>query len=121
METSFPLQEKIISMSGKPFAIRAAAYLIDTVVFYILTFAVMYVESTAVGVVLYLFGREFPVVEGSSEPLNFIGGMLLMFFYFVIFEWLHAGEADPEAAGRRGAGYTLWAGRGFGPWADPLS
>lgn len=101
MDTSLPLQQYSVQVKGKTFGIRAGAYIIDSVVYVILNYAIQFVEFFLVGIVLYLSGREFSIDEQSSQGLSFMAGLALFFLYFVIFESLYGATPGKLILGMR--------------------
>ncbi len=86
-----PLQQLPIPVTGKRFRIRAAAYIIDSVAYFVGVLAINF----AVGVVLIVAltlsrGRQVVVVpQSSTQYLGLVVGVLQFAFYFFLFDWLY--------------------------------
>ena len=90
METSLLLREFTASVEGKKFGIRAAAYIIDSLVYSIVSFGIQLTEGIVAGIAFYvLTGRELLIKEQDFQILSFIGGLVIFLIYFVMFEWLY--------------------------------
>lgn len=94
-------QSAPVTLAGKGFGVRAGAYLIDLLVYYLVFYAIVFVDAFFVGIALALIGREFAVEEGSTRWLEFLVGLALGFVYFVIFEWLYGATPGKRILGLR--------------------
>jgi len=74
---------------GKGFWIRAGAYLIDSVAFYLLYLLTTVVISFVVGLVLALSGLDLPLYEGTVCGMEYVVLGVLSVLYFAVFEWLY--------------------------------
>jgi uncharacterized RDD family membrane protein YckC/sugar lactone lactonase YvrE len=77
-----------LETQGKRFGVRAGAYIIDAVAYFVLSNITAVVAAFFLTVALTLAGREF-YFEESNGCLNLFAGLILFAFYFAIFEWLY--------------------------------
>jgi uncharacterized RDD family membrane protein YckC/sugar lactone lactonase YvrE len=80
--------DEFLDTRGKRFGVRAGAYVIDAVAFYVLTSIATFVVVVCLSVVLSLAGREL-YFEESSQCLDLLAGLVLSALYFASFEWLY--------------------------------
>jgi uncharacterized RDD family membrane protein YckC len=88
-DSLLPQQEPQVPTEGKRFGIRAGAYIIDTFVFFVVSFAVQFVISLIVGFWLIWSGQDFYVLEGPTQCLDYLISLVLFVLYFALFEWLY--------------------------------
>jgi uncharacterized RDD family membrane protein YckC/RNA polymerase subunit RPABC4/transcription elongation factor Spt4 len=90
ISTSQPLP---IQVEGKKFGIRAGAYVIDSIVIFILGTAVSSIVGLLIGVILLIAvamtGKEFTFDDQANQWLNIIVSIVLFTIYFTTFEWLY--------------------------------
>jgi uncharacterized RDD family membrane protein YckC len=89
-----------LETQGKRFGIRAGAYVIDAIAFFVLTGIATFAVALSVTVVLSLAGREF-YFEESSRCLDLLAGLVLSALYFASFEWLYGASLGKLLLGMR--------------------
>ncbi len=92
---------KALNTEGKKFGIRAAAYIIDSVVYVVASFAIQFLVGIMLGIAFLLSGREFYIDEQSTQCLNLIVGLVRFALYFTIFEWLYGATLGKLVLGMR--------------------
>lgn len=91
----------MLNTGGKTFGIRAGAYIIDSVVYFVATFGVTISVSIALGIALALSGRQFYLDDQSTQCLSLAAGLVQFALYFVIFEWLYGATLGKLVLGMR--------------------
>jgi uncharacterized RDD family membrane protein YckC len=74
---------------GKRFWIRAGAFVIDAVAFYVLHTLTTFVTVTVLLVLLELAGQELRLYRGSACCIDYLVPGALFAIYFAVFEWLY--------------------------------
>lgn len=101
METTLPVEQYPVQAKGKRFGIRAVAYIIDSVIYLAVNYAVLFVVGLMIGIALALSGRQFTVDEQSTKWLNYAVSFVLAMLYFAVFEWLYGATPGKLILGMR--------------------
>lgn len=78
-----------LHVEGKGFGVRAIAYIIDSVVFIVVSYSTQIFIGIVLSIALALSGRRFYVDEQSNPFLNLFVNLVLSTLYFTIFERLY--------------------------------
>jgi uncharacterized RDD family membrane protein YckC len=87
-------------VEGKKFAIRAAAYIIDTIVAFVANWLVALITGAFFGLFLVLV-RAAPFPEAVPFGLSLLFGLIQWLIYFVLFEWLFGASPGKAILGMR--------------------
>jgi len=90
-EISLPIEPQESQVVGKTFGIRAGAYIIDTIAYYILYLGISFTIGILLGIFYGMRGQEFPELldNPSTRCIDFFIGLFNYVFFFAIFEWLY--------------------------------
>ncbi len=102
-DISIPQRQLPVQVVGKTFGPRAWAYVIDSVVYLIVTVVVSYGVGAVIGIVLSVMGREVQVVDDelSLKCISQIISLFQFALYFAIFENLYGATLGKLVLGMR--------------------
>ncbi len=90
-----------VQVMGKTFGIRAGAYIIDSVIYVVANFAILFLVGMVLGIAFALSGREISVDGQAAQCLGLIVGLVRFPLYFTIFEWLYGATVGKLVLGIR--------------------
>jgi uncharacterized RDD family membrane protein YckC len=80
----------VLQATGKSFGIRAGAYIIDSIVVFIINLAMGLVAGLLIGIIYAVITGRVPVFsEQGNQILNIFISFVLTTIYFTLFEWLY--------------------------------
>ncbi|HET9913198.1 MAG TPA: RDD family protein [Anaerolineales bacterium] len=83
------LPEATRQAAGKGFGVRAAAYVIDVIVIWVVTIVISLFIGIIIGIVFSILGQELVFAEQGTRGIDFLIGFVTSTLYFIIFEWLY--------------------------------
>jgi uncharacterized RDD family membrane protein YckC len=95
-------QPSFLQATGKSFGIRAGAYLIDTIIIFVINISTSAVSGLIFGIIYALVKGQAPALsEQSDQWLNYFIGFIFMTIYFTLFEWLYGATPGKLVRGMR--------------------
>ncbi len=81
LQPAVPLQ-----VEGKKWGVRAGAYIIDSIIFYLATLAISFITALIFGLILAIMQVNFPAVPSTTSIAEYAVSFVAMTAYFIIFE-----------------------------------
>lgn len=95
-------QVSLLQATGKSFGIRAGAYIIDTIVIYVVDLAMGLLAGILIGIIYAVITGQVPVFsEQGNQFLNVFVSFVLTTIYFTLFEWLYGATPGKLILGMR--------------------
>ncbi len=90
MQTGTLVQPPVpIQAEGKKFGVRAGAYIIDTLIFGVATYAISFLVGIIFGLLLAILGVNFPTLPSGTTFAEYAISFVATTFYFIFFEWIY--------------------------------
>ena len=105
MDAALPISQVSTQTSGKRFGIRAGAYMLDTIILNLVSYAVAFAAALPIGFVIGVangfYGQTYVFDEEPDKIVNFLGNLVMLTLYFTLFEWLYGATPGKLVFGLR--------------------